>query len=72
MPTRSNRCDLCGASLTSNQISIWEKLAAIVCGSVLLAVLTVAGYGTYQWLERQEHRVLDYPVWHEPLDYWSI
>lgn len=45
---------------------------AVVCGSVLLAVLMLAGYGTYQWIERQEHRLLDYPVWHEPLNDWSL
>jgi hypothetical protein len=72
VPTRSNRCELCGARLTSNQISIWEKVAAIVCGSVLLAVLMVAGYGTYQWLVHQEHRLLDDPVWHEPFTYLSL
>lgn len=72
MPIRNDRCDLCGASLSSNQTSIWEKIAAVLCGSVLLAVLMLTGYDTYQWIEHQEHRLLDYPVWHEPLDDWSL
>jgi hypothetical protein len=44
----------------------------VVCGSLLLAVLTLAGYAAYQWIERQDQRFLDYPVWHEPLDSWRL
>jgi hypothetical protein len=72
MPIQNDRCEHCGASLTSNRNSIWETAAAVVGGSLLLAVLMLAGYGTYQWIDRQEQRFLDYPVWHEPLDSWSL
>jgi hypothetical protein len=41
----------------------------VICSVALLAVLMIAGYGTYRWIERQEHRFLDYPVWREPLTY---
>jgi len=39
---------------------------------VLIIVLTVAGFGAFQWIENQEHRFLDYPVWHEPYYYLSL
>ena len=72
VPIRNDRCDRCGASLSSNQTSIWEKIAAVVCGGVLLVVLMLSGFGTYQWMEHQEHRLFDYPVWHEPFTYLSL
>jgi hypothetical protein len=46
--------------------------ANAVCGGLLLAVLLLAGYDTYQLIERQERRFIDHPVWHEPLDSWSL
>ena len=69
MPIRNDRCDRWGASLASNRTFIREKAAPVVFGSVLLAVLMLAGYGTYQWLERQEHRLFNYPFWHDPSCY---
>jgi hypothetical protein len=45
---------------------------AVLCGGVLIVVLTVAGFGAFQWIENQEHRFLDYPVWHEPYYYLSL
>jgi hypothetical protein len=44
----------------------------VVCGGVLLVVLMLSGFGTYQWMEHQEHRLFDYPVWHEPFTYLSL
>jgi hypothetical protein len=72
MPVRSDRFDNCGAKLTSNQISIWEKASAVFCGSLFQAVRILAGYSASQWIERQEQRFLDYPVWHDSLDSWSL
>jgi len=72
MPIRNDRCARCCANLSSNQTSIWEQIAAVVCGSVLLVVLMLAGFGTYQWIERQENRLFDSPVWHEPFTYLSL
>jgi hypothetical protein len=72
MPIRNDRCSCCGSNLTSNRTSIWEKTAAVVCGSMLVAVLMLAGYGTYRWIERREHRLFDYPVWHEPFTYLGL
>jgi hypothetical protein len=72
MSIRSDRCEYCGACLRSNRIAIWERVSEVVCGSLLLAVLTLSGYVAYQLIERQEQRFLDSPVWHEPLDSWRL
>ena len=72
MPNRNDRCEYCGVRLRPNQASIWVVAAAVVCGNLLLGVLMLAGYDTYQWMERQDHKFLDYPVWHEPLDDWNL
>jgi hypothetical protein len=45
---------------------------ALVCSAVLIVVLTVAGFGAFQWMEHQERRFLEYPVWHEPFYYLSL
>jgi hypothetical protein len=68
-PIRSDRCEHCGAWLNWPQISIRETAANVVCGSLLLAVLTLAGYASSQWIER-EGSILQ-AVWHEPLEDWS-
>jgi hypothetical protein len=70
MPIPSNLCESCGVCLQSNRTSIAEIVSGLVCGSLLLAVLTLAGYAASQWLDRQEQRFLDYPIWNEPLDSW--
>jgi len=72
MPIRNDRCENCGASLRSNPASASEMVAALVCGGVLMVVLTVVGIGVFEWMERQEHQFLDYPVWHEPFNYLSL
>jgi hypothetical protein len=46
-----------------------EMAANVICGSLLLAVLTLAGYVSYRWMER--HVTFNHPIWHEPLDDWS-
>jgi len=68
-PIRSDRCEHCGAWLNWPQISIRETAANVVCGSLLLAVLTLAGYAASRWIER-EGSILQ-TVWHEPLEDWS-
>jgi hypothetical protein len=68
-PIRSDRCEHCGAWLSWTRISIRETAANVVCGSLLLAVLTLAGYAASQWIER-EGSILQ-TVWHEPLEDWS-
>jgi hypothetical protein len=72
MPIRNDRCENCGASLISNRPSIFEMAGALVCSAVLIVVLTVAGFGAFQWMEHQERRFLEYPVWHEPFYYLSL
>jgi hypothetical protein len=72
MPIRSDRCGNCGATMTSNQISIGEMASEVLCGTLLLAVLILAGYAAYQCMERQGQKLLDGPLWHEPLDTWSL
>ena len=66
---RSDRCEHCGAWLSWTRISIGETAANVVCGSILLAVLTFAGYAAIQWVEREGCFLQT--VWHEPLEYWS-
>ena len=46
--------------------------ANAVCGILLLTVLTLIGYIADRCLERNEHKLFDQPVWHEPLDSWSL
>jgi hypothetical protein len=53
MPIRSDRCEGCGASLQSPRTSIREMASEVACGSLLLAVLIVAGYAfTTVWNAR--------------------
>ena len=68
-PIRSDRCEHCGAWLSWPRISIRETAANVVCGSLLLAVLTLAGYAASQWIEREG--AMFQTVWHEPLEDWS-
>ena len=68
-PIRSDRCEHCGAWLNWPRISIRETAANIVCGSLLLAVLTLAGYAASQWIEREG--AMFKTVCHEPLEDWS-
>ena len=69
---RTDRCESCGASLRSSRLSVGEMAANAVCGILLLSVLTLVGYIADRCLERNEHKLLDQPVWHEPLDSWSL
>lgn len=71
-PLRSDRCALCGASLRPVRISFAEMTADVVCGILLLTVVTLAGYIADKWLERSGHELFDRPVGHEPLDSWSL
>ena len=71
-PLRSDRCEFCGASFRSVRLSVGEMAANAVCGILLLTVLTLAGYIADKWLERNGHDLFDPPVWHEPLDSWSL
>jgi len=41
----------------------------VVCGSLLLAVLVLAGFVAYRWIDRGDF--FENPTWHEPLDDWS-
>ena len=68
-PIRSDRCEECGASLNSAGIPVMEMAANVICGSLLLAALTIAGFVSYRWMER--HVTFDHPIWREPLDDWS-
>ena len=68
-PIRSDRCEHCGAWLSWTRISIRETAANVVCGSLLLVVLTLAAYAAFQWMEREGSFLQT--VWHEPLDDWS-
>jgi len=69
---RSDRCESCGASLRSSRLSVGEMAANAVCGILLLTVLTLIGYIADRCLERSGHKLFDQPVWHEPLDSWSL
>ena len=71
-PVWDDRCEHCGARLSSVRVPIRETVAEVICGSLLLTVLTLAGYFAYQWMEREGHRIFVYPVWHEPRDDWSL
>jgi hypothetical protein len=68
-PIRIDRCEHCGATLSSAQISIKEIAGSVVFGSLLLAVLTLADYVGNRWLEHGTSLV--HPAWREPLDDWS-
>jgi hypothetical protein len=71
MPIQSDHCANCGARLTAHRTSLREIVAAAVCSSFLLAVLTLAGFIGYRWIELQQQRIFIYPFWHEPLESWT-
>ena len=71
-PLRSDRCEFCGAGLRSARLSIGEMIANTLCGILLLTVLSLAGYIADRWLERSGRELFEQPVWHEPLDSWSL
>jgi hypothetical protein len=71
-PLRSDRFDCCGARSRSVRLSIGEMIANILCGILLLIVLALAGYIADKWLERNGNELFEHPVWHEPLDSWSL
>jgi hypothetical protein len=66
---RSDRCEHCGAWLSWHRISIRETAVDVVCGSLLLAVLVLAGFVAYRWIDRGA--LFENPIWHEPLEDWS-
>jgi hypothetical protein len=68
-PIRSDRCERCGAWLSRHRIPIRETAENVVCGSLLLAVLVLAGFVAYRWIDRGAF--FENPIWHEPLDDWS-
>jgi hypothetical protein len=47
-------------------------IANTLCGILLLTVLTLAGYIADKWLEHNGKELFEQPVWHEPLDSWSL
>jgi hypothetical protein len=48
---------------------MWEIVANTICGSVLLAVLVLAGFVAYRWIDRGPF--IENPIWHVPLEDWS-
>ena len=68
-PIRSDRCEHCGTILTADPISMWEIVANTISGSVLLAVLVLAGFVAYRWIDRGA--LFENSIWHEPLEDWS-
>jgi hypothetical protein len=71
-PLRSDRCEFCGASSRSVRLSIGEMIVNTLCGILLLTMLMLAGYFADKWLERNGNELFEQPVWHEPLDSWSL
>jgi hypothetical protein len=68
----NNRCKLCGADVAEvPPESLRERILNIVCGVVLLAVVTAVVYGGEQWISVHVHFHLAYPLWHEPLENWN-
>jgi hypothetical protein len=47
-------------------------IANPLCGILLLTVLSLVGYIADKWLERNGREIFEQPVWHEPLDSWSL
>lgn len=71
-PGRVSRCEHCGASSNSTAISIREIAGAVVFGGLLLTLLALAGHVVYRWIERDGETPFEPPVWHEPLNSWSL
>jgi hypothetical protein len=46
-----------------------KSAANTICGSLLLAVLVLAGFVAYRWIDRGA--LFENPIWHEPLEDWS-
>ena len=47
-------------------------IANTICGILLLTMLMLAGYIADKLLERNQNELFEQPVWHEPLDIWSL
>jgi hypothetical protein len=71
-PVRDDRCEHCTVRMNSARSSIWELAAAVLCVSLWLTVLMYSGWVAYQWMDREGHRSVNDPGWHEPLDDWSL
>ncbi len=70
--SRGDRCENCGASSNATAFSIREIAGAVVFGGLLVALLALAGYVVYRWIERDGDMPFKPPMWHEPLDSWSL
>jgi hypothetical protein len=71
-PLRSDRCECCSARLRTVRLSKGQMIANTLCGTLPLMVLTLAGYTADKWLERNGNGFFEEPIWHEPLDSWSL
>ena len=71
-PRRTDCCESCRASLRPVRLSIGDMAVNAACCILLLTVLTLAGYIADKLLERNGLDLFDQPVWHEPLDSWSL
>ena len=64
-------CPRCGAQITQSRLSLREIALTGVCGTLVLSILMLACWTAEQWIERQDHRILDRMTWHEPVESWN-
>jgi hypothetical protein len=64
---------LCGAEKIAAPapLSVCEILVNVICGTILLTLLAVVAYGTYQWIEIHIRDCPEHLFWHEPLEDWN-
>ena len=72
LPLPNERCGQCGASLPTARPSFCE-IAIVAAFCILIATaLMVAAYTAYWAIEQDPHGLFGNPVWHEPLNSWSL
>jgi hypothetical protein len=64
-------CPRCGTQVAPSRVSIREMAVTVLCGGLLLSILIPACWLAQQWVERQDERMFERMIWHEPLDSWN-
>ena len=68
--TPNDTCPHCGRESVHTRMSFKEITINTLCLCLLLAFLIGVWPLASNWMEQQEHRLLDRTIWSEPIDHW--
>jgi hypothetical protein len=71
-PPGNDRCYDSSIGLLPQRPAFGEIATAAVFCILLAAALAFLGYAAFQVIECDSHGLFGDPVWHEPLDSWSL